>query len=309
MDRRTFLGTATLAGTCLALGKLGRALAAPVAPQAKPTNPTPPYDLVAVRGGEPAAMFDSAVAALGGMAAFVKKGQRVLVKPNMGWDVPPERAGNTNPQLVARIVQQCLAAGAKEVYVFDHPCDDWKRSYKTSGIEAAAKQAGAKVAPAASEQYFHTVALTGAKKLQSAKVHELLMQADVFINVPILKHHSSSDVTIGMKNMMGVVWDRGFWHGNDLHQCIADFAAYRQPDLVVVDAYNVLMANGPRGVSAADVVNMKALLVSTDVVAADAAAAKLFGVDPASVHYIQLAAQEGRGRMDLDKLNIKKIAL
>ena len=121
------------------------------------------------------------------------------------------------------------------------------------------------------------------------------MGADVFINVPILKHHSSSMVTVGMKNLMGVVWDREYWHRNDLHQCIADFASYRRPELTVVDAYNVMKQNGPRGVSASDVVPMKSQIVSTDFVAADAAAAKLFGAEPDDIRYIQLAAQMNLG--------------
>jgi uncharacterized protein (DUF362 family) len=297
MDRRDFLRTTAAAGAYLALGQPGRALAAGGAP-----------DLVAVKGGEPGAMFDRGIEALGGMKAFVKKGQKVLVKPNIGWDVPPERGGNTNPQLVARIVEQALAAGAAEVFVFDNSCDQWERCYKTSGIEAAARAAGAKVAPGGQERYFQRVTLPG-DVLGSAKVHELLLQADVFINVPVLKHHSSSALTIGMKNHMGVVWDRGAWHRNGLHDCIAEFAAYRKPTLTVVDAYNVMLRNGPRGVSAADVVQMKAQLLSVDPVAADAAAAKLHGTDPKSVRYIALAAQAGVGRMDLEKLDIKRIAL
>jgi len=298
MDRRQFLGATALAGASLALGKPGRALAAPGTP-----------DLVAVKNGEPAAMFDRGIQELGGMKAFVKKGQRVLVKPNIGWDVPPERAGNTHPALVARIVEQALAAGAKEVYVFDHSCDDGRRCYKTSGIEAAAQAAGAKVAPGYMEGAYQSVDLPKGEVLFRAKVHELLLQADVFINVPILKHHSSSQLTIGMKNLMGVVWDRGYWHSHSLMQCIADMAGFRKPDLTVVDAYRVMKTNGPRGVGQADVVEMKTQLLATDVVAADAAAAKLFGVEPKDIYHIAMAAQAGVGRMDLAGLDIRRITL
>jgi uncharacterized protein (DUF362 family) len=297
MNRRDFLRATALAGTYVAAGGIPRALAAGGTP-----------DLVAVRGGEPAAMFDRAIEARGGMKAFVKKGQKVLVKPNIGWDVEPVRAGNTNPQLVARIVEQCLAAGASEVYVFDNTCDPWQRTYRTSGIEAAARGAGAKVAPGQTESYYHPVTVAGAV-LKQAKVHELLLQADVFINVPILKHHASTEVTAGLKNLMGVVWDRAWFHRNDLEQCIADMTAFRKADLTVIDAYNVLRRNGPRGVSVADVVQMKALLLSADPVAADAAAVKLLGHEPRDIGHLQLAARAGRGRMDLEALDIRKIAL
>ena len=297
MQRRDFLRTAAAAGAYLALGEPGRALAQGGAP-----------DLVAVKGGEPGEMFDRGIEALGGMKAFVRKGQKVVVKPNIGWDVPPERGGNTNPQLVARIVEQALAAGAAEVCVFDNSCDQWERCYKTSGIGAAARAAGAKIVPGGVEGYYQRVKLAG-EVLTSAKVHEVLLQADAFINVPVLKHHSSSELTIGMKNHMGVVWDRGDWHRNGLHAAIAEFAAWKRPTLTVVDAYNVMRRNGPRGVSAADVVQMKAQLLSVDPVAADAAAARLFGTEPKDVRYIAAAASAGLGRMDLEKLEIKRIAL
>lgn len=308
MNRRTFfrssLGAAVLAGTSLALGKSRIPWEAIPAP---PAGEAP--DLVAVRGGEAEAMFDSGISALGGMAAFVKKGDKVVIKPNIGWDVSPERAGNTNPKLVARIVEHCLQAGAKEVYVFDHTCDNWQRCYRTSGIEQAAKDAGGKVAPGGSEGYYQEVTIPRGTSLTKAKEHELVLGSNVFINVPVLKSHSSTRVTIAMKNLMGTVWDRGFWHANDLHQCIADFSTYRKPDLNVVDAYAVMKRNGPRGVSVSDVTVMKAQLLSRDPVAVDAAATKLFGLEPSAVRYIQLAAEKGAGRIDLEKLNIKRIAL
>ncbi|MBP1647758.1 MAG: hypothetical protein H6Q30_1203 [Bacteroidetes bacterium] len=307
MDRREFIrrsvGGSIVAGSAFALGDYGRLLAA--TPSPKPNA----YDLVAVKGGEPDDMFDSAIEALGGIGAFVKKGQKVLVKPNIGWDVTPERGGNTHPKLVSRLVQHCLNAGAKEVYVFDHTCDNWIKTYKNSGVEKAAKDAGAKVVSGESESYYHEVDLPKGKRLTKAKVHELLLSADVFINAPILKHHSSSRVTIGLKNSMGMVWDRGYWHRNDLHQCIADFGTYRKPDLTVVDAYYVMKQNGPRGVSLSDVLTMKSQIVATDPVAADAAAAKIYGVEPRDIPHIAYAEQMGLGKTALETLNIKRIKL
>ena len=306
MDRRDFLKKAIaggiVTGSTMVFGDYAKLLAAsPVSPAA--------YDLVAVKGGEPEVMFDKAIASLGGMEKYVPRGSRVLVKPNIGWDVAPERAGNTHPKLVARIIEHCLNAGAKDVSVFDHTCDNWVQCYKNSGIERAVKDAGGKIVSGDSEGYYRKVAVPMGKRLTEAKVHELLLSSDVFINVPILKHHSSSMLTIGMKNLMGVVWDRSYWHRNDLHQCIADFASYRKPALTVVDAYNVLKQNGPRGVTVGDVVSMKSQIVSTDFVAADAAAAKLFGIEPGDIRHIELAAQMNLGRIDLDALSINRIKL
>lgn len=268
-----------------------------------------PYDLVAIRNGEPDIMFDKGIESLGGMESFVKSGQKVVVKPNIGWDVSPERAGNTNPKIIKRIIEHCFDAGAKEVYVFDNTCDEWNKCYKTSGIEDLAKEAGAKIVPGNTESYYEEVQINQGVSLKTTKVHKLILDSDVFINVPVLKHHSSADLSIAMKNLMGVVWDRMFWHRNDLHQCIADYTTFRKPDLNVIDAYRVMMKNGPRGVSVDDVVEYKTQIISTDIVAADAAAAKVFGSEPEDIPYIVKAGEMGIGTYDLGSLNINRIKL
>ncbi|HEX7356695.1 MAG TPA: DUF362 domain-containing protein [Ignavibacteriaceae bacterium] len=302
MKRRDFISKSfkagLIAGTGLSIGSYSKLFPSSLLPL------TDNYNLAAIKGGEPDAMFDEAIKAFGGMSKFVKKGQTVVVKPNIGWDVSPERAGNTNPLLVNRIIKHCFDAGAKDVYVFDHTCDNWNKCYSNSGIERAVKDAKGKIVSGANESYYQEVTIKQGKKLKKAKVHELILQSDVFINVPVLKHHSSADVTIGMKNLMGVVWDRGYWHSNNLHQCISDFVSFRKPDLTVVDAYYVMKKNGPRGVSKDDVVTMKSQIISTDIVAADAAAAKLFGVDPQKIDHIRMANEMKLGTMNLDKLSI-----
>jgi uncharacterized protein (DUF362 family) len=301
---RTSLGAGVAAGAMMSLGSIEKAVAGKRLPSA--AN----YDLIAVMGGEPAAMFDMGIQALGGMGAFIGKGQKVLVKPNMGWDVVPEKGADTNPALVRRVIEHCLRAGAKEVYVFDNTCDNWIKCYKNSGIEQAAKDAGAKVVPGNSESYYQEVTIPNGKRLTRTKVHELVLETDVFINVPVLKHHSSTRLTGALKNMMGVVWDRGYWHANNLNQCIADYALFsKKPSLHIMDAYNVMMRNGPRGVSVADLSNMKSLLISTDWVAIDAAGAKLMGMEPSSVEHIAIAAGMGAGKMDLSSLNIHRMKM
>jgi uncharacterized protein (DUF362 family) len=307
MDRRDFIKKSVLlgaaAGAAQSLGKFSNLLASE-------RTPTPKgYDLVAIKGGEPQAMFDRAIDSLGGMKAFIKQGQTVVLKPNIGWDMSPERAGNTNPLLIKQIIKHCKNAGAKDVYVFDHTCDYWKKCYSNSGIESAVKDAGGKIVSGESEGYYHDVEVKSGSILKNAKVHELILNSDVFINVPILKHHGSAGITIGMKNLMGAVWDRRFWHQNDLQQCIADFASYRKPDLTIVDAYNVMKRNGPRGGSKEDLVTMKSLLISRDIVAIDAAAAKLFGTEPEKIDYIRIANQMKLGVMDLNKLSINRIIM
>jgi uncharacterized protein (DUF362 family) len=305
MKRREFfkksIHAGILAGAGLTLGKWDNLLAASAGPA--------PYDLVAVKGGDPVIMFEKAIQSLGGMQSFIKKGQKVVIKPNIGWDVTPELAANTNPRLVAAIIKHCLGAGAKEVFVFDNTCDSWSKCYKNSGIEKAAREAGGKIIPGNVEKYYQEVKIPRGKKLKESKVHEMILESDVFINVPVLKHHSSGMLTVSIKNLMGIVWDRAYWHRNNLHQCLADFATYSKPTLNIVDAYRVMMTNGPRGVSAADVREMKSLIISRDMVAADAAAAKLFGLEPLKIPYLKFAEEMKIGTTNLDKLNINRIKL
>jgi len=312
MDRREFLKALAVAGVAATIKMSGPMSV--LAQSVKNSVSDGGYDLVAVLGGEPEEMFRKAIAELGGMGRFVKAGQKVVVKPNIGWDKIPELAGNTNPKLVAEIVRQCLAAGAKEVTVFDHTCDDWRKCYKNSGIEEAAIAAGAKVVPAHEESYYREIELPRAKNLKKAKVHAALLDSDVWINVPILKNHGGAKMTISMKNHMGIVWDRGFFHKNDLQQCIADICTLSKPAVLnVVDAYRVMKTNGPRGKSAADVVNPKGLFVSTDIVAVDTAATKFFNQIESMpldvVGHLAKGEELQVGTMDIEKLKVKRIKM
>ncbi len=267
------------------------------------------YDMAAVKGGEPAAMFDKAIEAMGGMSRYVKKNQRVVINPNIGWDASIERAANTNPYLIKRIIEHCFNAGAKDVYIFDHTCSNWRDAYESSGIERMAKEAGAKVVSGNSEEYYQDVSVPKGKILKNDKIHELILESHVYLNVPVLKHHGSGRLTIAMKNLMGINWDRRWWHRHGLHQCIADLPTKIKPDLNIVDAYRVMMDNGPRGVSTKDVVKMKSLIISEDILAVDIASAKLFGAEPMDIPFIRYGKEHGLGQHDLSRLKIKRIKM
>lgn len=306
MRRRDFIRKTVAAsvatGTLFSMGKWNPLLASGNSSSAA-------FDLVAIKNGEPAVMLDAGIAALGGMNTFVKKGQTVLIKPNIGWDAPPERAANTNPELVGRIVKLCMEAGAKKVMVFDNTCDEWTACYKNSGIEKAVRNNGGEIVSGKIEGKYRPVDIPGGKILKQANVHELVLESDVFINVPVLKNHGGATMSLAMKNLMGVVWNRGFYHANDLHQCIADFVTFRKPDLNIVDGYRVMKRNGPRGVSVDDVATMKYQLISTDIVAVDTAATKIFGIETQQVRHIGMAEEMGLGITNLDSLNIKRITV
>ncbi|MFA6508475.1 MAG: DUF362 domain-containing protein [Treponemataceae bacterium] len=312
MDRRDFLKTAARlglgAGATVLMGSGAGRLFAQAAGSATSSGKRPP-DLVAVKGGEADALFDAGIAAFGGMKAFVKAGQTVVIKPNIGWAQPPETAANTNPKLVKRIIEHCLNAGAKKVYVFDNSCDTWSLCYKTSLIEKYAKDAGAEVVPPNSSSYYHEVVIPGAVSLKKARVHELILESDVFINVPVLKNHSGAGMTSAMKNLMGIVWDRQFFHRYDLDQCIADACLFRKPSLNVVDAYKVMKSGGPRGYGSSLYETPKFQILSTDIVAADAAASRTLGFEPSRFRYIGLAAEKRSGQADLSKLDILRLTI
>ncbi len=274
-------------------------------------EPAPPAfpDMVAVQGGAPAQMFDIGIKALGGMALFVKRGQRVLVKPNIGWNKTPSEAADTNPELVGRIVAAARAAGAKKVFCFDHPVNEEEDCYRRSGIAAAVKANGGEMRSGANQASYRRVSIPGATALKEALVHELYLDCDIIINVPVLKSHGGGRMTAALKNLMGVVWDRRYWHRTDLQRCIAEFPLLRKPDLNVIDAHLVMMEHGPIGVSTEDLVLKKMQILSTDAVLADAAGAKILGLPLERVPYLKMAADLGVGRLDLERAAIKRISL
>ncbi|MEG1543967.1 MAG: DUF362 domain-containing protein [Tannerellaceae bacterium] len=310
MKRRDFFRTSLAAGAALTLNFDG--LQAALTSNTMAVEKAP--DLVAVMGGEPEVMLGKALEVLGGIEKYVKKGQKVVIKPNIGWDRTPELAGNTNPKLIKALVERCLKAGAEKVTVFDHTCDNWQKCYETSQIEAAVKEAGGIMMPGNDEKYFQEVSLPQGVNLKKAKIHEALIEADVWINVPVLKNHGGAKMTCAMKNYMGIVWDRGFFHKNDLQQCIADICTWqKKPVLNIIDAYRIMHQNGPQGKSAADVSMLRSLIVSSNIVAADTAALKLFNqvkkLDMVAVGHIGKGQALRLGTTDLSKLTIKRIKL
>ena len=256
---------------------------------------------------DPAGLVRAAVEALGGMGKFVKRGATVLVKPNIGWARKPAQAATTNPEVVAEIVRLCKNAGAREVRVTDHPVDrPGALLLEMTGIGQAAAAAGARVSLASSVAQFERVALRRGRVLKSADVLRDLRRADVFINVPIAKVHNSTVLTLGLKNLMGTVWDRGAWHGSaSLDQAIADYATEIRPNLVILDAVRILLTNGPKGPGRTE---DKGLVVAgTDPLAVDAYGATLFGRRPEQIEHIRRAGEMGVGEINLKRVTVKDV--
>ncbi|MDD5356269.1 MAG: DUF362 domain-containing protein [Candidatus Omnitrophica bacterium] len=264
------------------------------------------HDLVAIKGEDPYAITVKAVEAMGGMERFVKKNSVVLIKPNIGWDRSPLQAGNTNPYVVGALVDMCFKAGAKRVNIFDNTCNESKRCYENSGIEKIAKEKGANV-------YFvddwNVVKAKFSYKspMEGWPVYRDALECDTFINVPVLKHHSLTGLTLSMKNLMGVCsGNRGLIHF-DIGTKLAHLTDFIKPDLSVIDAYRVLKRNGPTGGDLEDVLDMKTVIISVDPVLCDSYAAKLMNKDPLSVSYINQAVKQNLGSADIDKADILAI--
>lgn len=257
-------------------------------------------------GGDPALITRNAINALGGMKRFVKPGNIVVVKPNMGWDRTPELAANTNPLVVRAVVEECLQAGAKKVKVFDRTCNDERRCYKNSGIEAALKGLKGVEVKHLEEERFKKVALNG-KALKEWDLYGEALSADVFINVPVLKHHGLSKLTIGMKNIMGIMGaNRGSIHKH-LDVALADINSVFKTHLVVVDATRILTAHGPQGGDIRDVKALNKVIASTDIVAADAYATTLFGLKPEDIAVTVEAHRRGLGEIKVARMKILKV--
>ncbi len=260
-----------------------------------------------VRNGDPAALVNAALEALGGMGRFVSSGDKVLVKPNMGWDRRPELAANTNPDVMRRIVELCLEAGAKRVTVMDRPCNDPRRCYANSGIQEAVEAAGGRVVHVDDDRV--TRVDLGGEVLHEWDVYDELLDMDVKINVPIAKHHMLSRVTLGMKNWMGSVGGNRARMHQHINPSVVDLAAYFRPQLTILDAYRILTANGPQGGREADVETTRTICASADPVAVDSFGASLFGMGPDELRCVPLGEERGLGKKDLSSLATREIDL
>ncbi len=306
LDRREFLSAVAGIGATFAIGGCAsdkdNAQAAPTAPRAARFDEK---TLAVASGKDPAKLTRAAVQALGGIAKLVKKGDFVVVKPNIAWNQPAEMCATTNPQVVAEIVKMCREAGAGRVLVIDHIIDKpAEMVLGLSGIQEAAEKAGAEVASAQNQSDYRTIEIPKGRAMKTDTCMKELLRADVFINVPIAKVHGMTKLTLGLKNLMGCNWDRQAWHQNELDQCIADYATAIRPDLTILDANRILLTGGPKGPGKTK--DAGQVVAGVDPVAVDAYGATLFGMKPEEISHIKLAHEMGLGEIDLSKVKIEQ---
>ncbi|HOJ29247.1 MAG TPA: DUF362 domain-containing protein [Spirochaetota bacterium] len=235
---------------------------------------------------------------MGGIQKFVKKGSKVVIKPNMGFNSTPDRAHTTNPILVEAVAAMCKRAGAN-VAIMDRPVHNARLCYRSSGIEEVAKKVGVDYVYM-DRAKFKTVKVPGGLNLDTLDVYEDILEADCIINMPIAKHHSAAQLTLAMKNLMGVIGgNRGYYHIN-LHRNIVDFNKAVKVHLIILDGLRILTKHGPSSGSPADIRETKTVIFGTNPVMVDAYAAKqLFGIEPSSIGYLNLAAQSGMGSINI----------
>ncbi len=237
------------------------------------------------------------------------KGKKSLaLKINAGWDRTPEEGANTNPVLVDEFLRGCRDAGIKEIVIPEFSCQPANKTFMKSGIfDAAKKNAAAMIDLGSDKNSFVKVNLARGVKLKEVEFSNYFMDSDIVVNMPVAKHHGGAGLTMGMKNWMGAVNDRKFWHKNDLHQCIADIATFIKPNWTIIDATRTMYDSGPQG-PAKELKIQNILIVSKDQVAADAYAAKTLFPEELSekAKYIKIAGEMGLGIIDVEKMNVRK---
>ena len=306
ISRRRFLQAAGALGAGAVLSSTGCSPKPDVALERRVASGS--THLAVARGPNPTDLTRRAIAAIGGMERFVKSGADVIVKPNICVAYHSyEYAATTNPEVVGELVRLCLAAGAKRVRVMDNPFGGGvERAYAISGIKDAVEAAGGEMEVMSPVKYAESPIPDG-QDLRSWTINQDLLEADLVINVPIAKHHNLARLSLGGKNLLGVVYRPNQFHRN-LGQRIADLSSLVRPQLTVVDAVRTLMKHGPSGGNLDDVKKQDTVIASHDMVAADAYAATLFGLEGRFISYVQAAADMGLGTLDLGSIKIEEIS-
>lgn len=300
---------------------------APARPRLRPAPKMTDADLVVVEGGptDYGAITERAINELGGIEQFVKKGDRVVLSPNMGWIRTPEQAAATHPDVLRKVVELCERAGAARITCIDYTLDDWRMAFDTCGANDAVKGTSAKLISPTEEVLYRDIDIPSfvpEKTIDGQpytcvhkenrllqKIPREIVEADSFIVMPIVKDHEAAVITVAMKKLMGNIWNRKDYHRYGLHECIAELNLALRPTLVVADATRVLQTRGPKGPGEVTIPNQ--VVAGVDPVAVDAYCTQYLttkGITPDQVRHLILANQLGLGEMDPDKLTIKQIA-
>ncbi len=270
-------------------------------------------DITISHGRNPGAITRSAIDGLGGMKRFVKPGNRVVIKPNMSFASGPATASNTHPEVVGEVAKMCIEAGASKVSILDNVLNHPQDCLNLSKIpEVCEVVQNTSVRVVTDRRFFRDVDVPHGTLIKKMGVASEVLDSDVLISVPVGKTHASSGVSLSMKGMMGLIFDRRPFHSRGLDESIVDMVTILKPKLVVIDGTRILGSGGPGGPG--EVIRLNLVIASTDMVAADAQMVALgtwYGkkLEPGQVKHIKMAAERGLGRLDIEKLNVKNITV
>lgn len=267
--------------------------------------------IIGVARGEKSALVKAAVDALGGIEKFIKPGDRVLVKPNISFSANTEWGATTSVEIIKQTVELCLEAGASKITIIDYPLANPELCIEKTGVkQAIVDSEKVNLLMLGKERQFVNVEVPKGKELKTIKIARELKKVDKFINLPTAKSHSATGVSLGIKNLMGLIWERSYLHRIDLHRAIAELGLVLKPDLTIVDATRVLTSGGPGGPGKTVILNT--VIAGTDMVAVDA---YTVGISQwynksfigRNVKYIAYAHEIGLGEIDTEKMDIKEI--
>jgi len=255
--------------------------------------------VVVARGSDIQKLLDKALAEFGGIESFMKH-NNVVIKPDISRNAHPSAGLTTDPNLVKYLIRSCYTGDPGVIFVIDHCVDEWTKCYKNSGIERVAKDESAKVYPGNSKYFYREKTVTGGKALKKIHVHQTIVESGVLINVPILKNDPYSGISGGLKNLKGCVNDWDFYQTNGLDQCIAEFLYFKKPELTIIDASKMIN-------NLSDKKYPYVLIVGTNVVATDATACRLVGIDPEQVEHLKIASTLGFGSLREEDVRVVNV--
>jgi uncharacterized protein (DUF362 family) len=268
---------------------------------------------IVIANGGPGPATKAAVDVLGGMRRFVRQGDKVVIKPNMSFPNPPYWGSTTHPDVVRELTMMCVESGASSVLILDNPLRSAELCLVRSGVRRACEGLPqTQVQGPTNKVFYEQVRLPEGRALTTTMVMKKALEADVLIAAPVAKSHSATGVSMALKGMMGLIYDRKDFHLNlDIDVAIVDLCTVLKPKLTVIDASRILSEGGPSGPG--KVIPLNKVIASRDMVAADSMAVELgiwYGrkFKGQQVKHIQLADQRGLGNMDISCQTVKEVS-
>jgi uncharacterized protein (DUF362 family)/ferredoxin len=239
----------------------------------------------------------------GGIGKYVSAGERVLVKPNF---IAPKKSATgvtTDLRVIEAVVKMVLEQNAEPVVGEGVPIAfDADVTFKRLGMIRLAEELGVELINM--DQYpSEVVTIEGAMVLKEIPISKLVFEVDKIINVPVMKTHSQTTVTLGMKNLKGCMpgAHKLTPHRLGVSKAVVDLNTVIKPTFTVMDAIACMEGNGPTN---GQLKRMDLLLGSADVLALEIVAAKVMGLDPYTVRHIQLARGKGIGEYEFDNIRV-----